>query len=141
MRILLDENMDERLVAVLNALGHETHHVNQTPFRGASDQVIVGLAQSYDVLVTLDLHRQEAEWVSVNLALIRANVKVLRVRLPRQKANVLMDVVRSLIYRMEWWIAELAAGKSLITIRELGTVERARTRGEVLRMVQDRVEE
>lgn len=52
--------------------------------------------------------------------------------------NIVRDIVRSLVYRIEWWEAEFAAGKSLVTIRELGTVESARTREEVLEMLEKR---
>ena len=49
-----------------------------------------------------------------------------------------MDVVRSVIFRIESWMIELASGKHLVTISKLGMVERSRTRAEVLQMMEER---
>ena len=127
---------------ILTALGHEAVHVNEAGHRSSTDFVLVEFAREFDVFVTLDLHRQEAEWLAVNRALIEGGIKVLRIRLPRRSkgsmSNIFRDIVRSLVYRIEWWETEFAAGKCLVTIRELGTVESARTREEVLEMLESR---
>jgi predicted nuclease of predicted toxin-antitoxin system len=135
LRLLLDEAIEENVTDVLQALGHEADHVVRLGLAGASDFDLVEVAKTYDVFVTLDLHRQEAEWLAVNSAIVRGEVKVLRVRLPKRPQNVLLDTVRSLTYRMESWVAEFAGGKSLVTISGLGVVERSRTSEEVAEML------
>ena len=66
MRFLLDEGTAVGLAGVLRALGHEADHILELGWRGAPDEEVVRLAADYDALITLDLHRQDAEWVVVN---------------------------------------------------------------------------
>ena len=66
MRLLLDEAMASDLAGVLNALGHPSDHIWDLGMSGASDAEVVQLAMDYDALVTLDLHRQQSEWLAVN---------------------------------------------------------------------------
>lgn len=138
MRILLDENVEEGLISVLRGLGHEAVHVSATEHRSKTDQELVNVARSFDVFVTLDLHRQEPEWLAVNRALVEGGIKIVRIRLPKQSTDPLLDVVRSLIYRMEWWMAEIRKGSCLITIGHLGTVSRSTSREEALSFLERR---
>jgi hypothetical protein len=138
VRFLLDENMPEGTEVVFAGLGHEALHVKLSDLRGSTDIQPAAVAPSYDAFITFDLHRQEAEWLAVNRALVESGAKILRIRLPRQSADPRLDVVRSLTYRMEQWMQELQSGKVLITIGQLGVRLSARTREEVMRMLEER---
>lgn len=138
LRILLDENLDDRLVPVLQGFGHDVRHIRETGLRGTDDIRLVEIAKGFDVFITFDLHRQEEEWLAVNRGLIEGGVKVVRIRLPKAKPDLFMDTVRSLIFRMESWTARIQADACLITITQLGTIERARTRDEILAMLERR---
>ena len=74
----------------------------------------------------------------MNRALVEGGIKIIRIRLPRQSRDPLLDVARSLIYRMEWWMAEIGKGNCLVTIGQLGTVSRSMTREEALRILEQR---
>ena len=138
MRILLDENIEEGLVVVLRGLGHEEVHVSATEHRSKTDQELVEVARHFDVFVTLDLHRQEPEWLAVNRALVEGGIKIIRIRLPKQSTDPLLDVVRSLIYRMEWWMAEIRKGSCLVTIGQMGTVSRSMSREDAMKILEQR---
>jgi hypothetical protein len=112
--------------------------VSATEHKSKTDQELVDVARDFDVFVTLDLHRQEPEWLAVNRALVEGGIKVIRIRLPRQSHDPLLDVVRSLIYRMEWWMAEIRKGQCLVTIGQMGTVSRSMTREEALKILDQR---
>lgn len=101
MRFLLDENVADGLCLVLQGVGHEAVHVNDLGLKGASDFDLLKVAQDHDIFVTLDLHRQEAEFVAVNEAMIDNGVKILRIRLPAQEANLGLDLARSVLLRMD----------------------------------------
>lgn len=130
--------MPDALQPILAALGHDVVHVKLSDLRGSSDEKLAVEARDYDVFIAMDLHRQEPEWIAVNREIVESGIKVVRIRLPRQSHDVLLDVVRSITYRMEAWMQELRSGKCLITIGQLGTVQRSRTREEVLRMMEER---
>ena len=71
LRILLDEHFDEGLVLVLQGLGHQATHVGLSDeLKGSSDPRLAEVAATYDVFVTMDLHRQLPEWLAVNRALM-----------------------------------------------------------------------
>ncbi len=138
-RFLLDENMDPDLVPVLQGLGHTADHVTALGLEGRRDQELVSTAKEYDVFVTLDLHRQESEFIAVNEALVRGDIKVLRIRLPREEQDLRLDLATSLVIRMREWLHAFGSeNKALVTIRSLGTVQSARTRAEVLEMLEQR---
>lgn len=131
--------MDEDLVLFLEALGHAADHVTTLGLQGKSDPDLVSVAKEYDVFVSLDLHRQEAEFIAVNEALFRGEIRMLRIRLPKEETDLRLDLARSLTYRMDLWTHEFRSqGKVLVTIRSLGTVISARTRDEVLGQLEQR---
>jgi hypothetical protein len=108
----------------------------------ATDFELLETAEQYDVFITLDLHRQEAEFIAVNEAMIDRGVKILRVRLPTQEGDLRLDLARSIIYRMDQWLMKLMRPEgALATIRSLGTVESVRTRTEALAILDARRQE
>jgi hypothetical protein len=137
LRILLDENMPPEVVPILTALGHPTVY-SGTEHPSAVDQALVPVASAFDLFITLDLHRQEAEWIAVHRALIEGNIRVVRIRLPKRFDDEVLEVTRSLILKMEAWMAEIRAGKCLVIISDGGNRIRARTRREVLTMLDKR---
>lgn len=132
MRILLDENMAEVVAPVLRTIGHTVTHVRRTrSLRGKSDIELVKVAKRYDVFITLDLFRQEAEWLAVYEALVEGSISVVRVQLPKQFTNEELEEIRTLIQRMEDWLDELEQGKALVILSNRGARIRARTREEL----------
>ena len=139
IRFLLDQNVDENLCLILQGLGHEATHVAALGLAKATDLELVKAAEAYDVFVTLDLHRQEAEFIAVNEAMITRGVKIVRVRLPSQHSDLRLDLARSVIYKIDRWLTELMQpDNALVTIRSLGTVDSIRTRAEALAMLDAR---
>ena len=142
VRFLLDQNVDENLCLILRGLGHEATHVSTLGLAQATDFELLETAEQYDVFITLDLHRQEAEFIAVNEAMIDRGVKILRVRLPTQEGDLRLDLARSIIYRMDQWLMKLMRPEgALATIRSLGTVESVRTRTEALAILDARRQE
>lgn len=71
--------------------------------------------------------------------MIAGGIKIVRVRLPSQDSDLRLDLARSVIYRMDRWLAELMQpDNALVTIRSLGTVDSIRTRSEALAMLDAR---
>ena len=110
--------MPEEIALVLRGLLHEATHVSSLGLARREDAELVLVARDFDVFVTLDLHRQDAEWLAVNREIAGAGIKVLRIRLPRQPqaGELHLLVARQLIWRMEQWLLEFARGAGLITI-------------------------
>ena len=53
MRILLDENLPEALVAALTSLGHQVDSVNSLGLKGLDDSTLYReVAQGYDLCLT-----------------------------------------------------------------------------------------
>jgi hypothetical protein len=142
VNILLDELFDEDLVADLASHQHRVVHVGQTRYAGSSDPALVPFARDFDVFITLDLHRQEAEWVAVNRGLLEGGLQIVRLRLPRRlpktRAAIRQQCLESLLRKFVEWESLLRAGACLITITHLGTVIRARTPAEVQAMLAQR---
>lgn len=129
--------MDEDLAFILRGLGHEAATVAQIGAKGTEDIALLEVAADYDIFVTLDLHRQEAEFVAVTEALIRGDVRILRIRLPKEEKDLRLDLTRSVIYRMDRWLSAFRTeDAALVTIRELGTVDSTRTKDEALAMIE-----
>ena len=84
MRFLLDENIPEELVLVFCGVRQEAEHIYGLGLAGEDDGVIAEHARDFDVFVTLDLHRQEREFLEVTRHLLDGGYKLLRVRLVRQ---------------------------------------------------------
>lgn len=139
MRILLDECMAEVMAPVLKTIGHAVTHVKRTRrYRGKSDFDLVKIARRYDAFITMDLHRQEAEWLAIHEELVAGGVAVVRVRLPKRFVNEELEEIRTLTHRMEDWLAELEQGMALVVLSEGGKNIRARTREQVREMLDGR---
>jgi predicted nuclease of predicted toxin-antitoxin system len=55
LQVLLDENLDVRLVGDLNREGHDVSHDRQTPLRGKEDPEVLEFARNEGrVMITLD---------------------------------------------------------------------------------------
>jgi Domain of unknown function (DUF5615) len=145
LRFLLDQNVPQDIALVFQALQQEVEHTAQLGLQQAPDQEIAQAARDYDVLVTLDLHRQEAEWIAVNRAIVEHGVKVLRLRPPRSKPGIrvpswtiILTIIRQLTYDMESWLEAFEQDAVLITISREEKVFRRRTRDEVANMLEQR---
>ena len=119
MRFLLDENIDPGIELVLRGLGQQADHISNIGARGADDFRVLSMAAArYDVLVTLDLHRQEREFLA-SMRAILDGLNILRIRLPRPSViNVghVILVARQLIMRMPDWMIEFQRRAVLITV-------------------------
>lgn len=131
MRILLDENIDPGLIGVLVGLRHEVVHVADTVYRGQTDQQLIELAEQFDVFITLDLHRQEPEWLAVHQAMVEGRIRVLRLRLPKDYSDPLAPVVQSVAASLDAWLRLFESGKSLVTVRRLGRSVKGYSREEI----------
>ncbi len=98
MRLLLDEAVARGLAGVLTALGHPSDHVSDLGMSGASDEEVVQRALDYDALLTLDLHRQEREWLAVNNAML-AGAKVIRMRFRGSEVSSLISQTQAIVRR------------------------------------------
>lgn len=139
MRLLLDEATVPQLARVLTALGHPSQHIRDLGIAGASDQEVVSRARDYDALLTLDLHRQQREWLVVNEAMVLAT-KVIRLRFGSKEDGGLMDQTRALV--MKWPEIEHAVldrdDARLITVSNAGSRVRVMTSDEITEMVAER---
>jgi hypothetical protein len=120
VRFLLDEDVDVGLVTILRALGQEADHIAGLGRQGSPDEAVVAIAVDYDVLVTIDLHRQEAEWVAVNEAML-GSIRVIRMKFSKNERTELLDQARMLLARWRDWMHDLeAAGARLVTLSGVG---------------------
>lgn len=139
MRLLCDENADRGLPRVLESLGHEADHMGDLD-AGAGDPRVAEIASGYDVLVTLDLHRQGSDWLAVTEAILRNSAKVVRLRFRPAEGTALMDQARALIAKWEKWEEELFVGAGrLATIQDRGMSVRTATEDEVKEMLRSRL--
>jgi predicted nuclease of predicted toxin-antitoxin system len=139
MRILLDENMAEVIAPVIRTVGHTVTHVRRTrSLKGKSDVELVKVAKRYDVFITMDLHRQDTEWLAVYEALVEGSIAIVRVRLPKKFTNEELEEIRTLTRRMEDWLAELEQGAALVILSDRGATIRPRTREQIRAMIDKR---
>ncbi len=138
MRFLLDENVPEGIALVLRGLRQDAEHASALGLSGADDTDVAERAKEFEVFITLDLHRQEREFLEVSRHLIEGGFKVLRLRLQRQPEsdvdyNIL--VARQLIHKIPEWLARFEEGAVLITLgAPLGRLS-ARTSADVASFV------
>lgn len=137
MRFLLDEDMDPRLAMVLRALRHDADHIRDIGLAGATDERVARAGADYDVLVTMDLHRQNAEWVKISEALL-ASTRVIRLRFPGSLRVDLMAQARAMILRWGTWTHEFDQGARLITISGAGSNIRAASVDDINEMLAGR---
>ncbi|MBI2866828.1 MAG: DUF5615 family PIN-like protein [Chloroflexi bacterium] len=84
MRILLDENLPESLLAGLRGLGHEADSVNSLRLKGLDNGTLYReVARDYDLCFT----RDAAFVQSVQRLRKPRHVKLLRVTLPQTRAS------------------------------------------------------
>ena len=145
MRFLLDQNVPEEIALVFQALHHVADHTSTLGLARAPDEEVAEVARGYDVLVTLDLHRQEAEWLAVTRRIVEHGIKVLRLRPPKPKAGVrpttewlILTIIRQLTYEMEAWLDAFGAEAVLVTIAREEKAFRQRTRDEVAAILEQR---
>ena len=139
MRILLDQCMAEVMAPVLRTIGHKVTHVRRTRrLYGMSDIDLARIARRYDVFITLDLHRQEAEWLAVYGEFVTGSIAVVRVRLPKRFVNEELEEIRTLTHRMEDWLEELEKGAALVILSDQGKSIKARTRDQIRAMLNKR---
>lgn len=138
MRFLLDEDVDPQLAEVLRALRHEADHIQGLGVSGATDQEVARLASAYDVLVTMDLHRQQAEWVSIYEGLL-SSIRIIRLRFPGRAPTDLMAQVRALVWKWsEWEGAFTHLETRLITIGSAGASVRVMTAEQIADLLEER---
>lgn len=99
MRILLDENLPESLVAELRGLGHQADSVNSLRLKGLDNSTLYReVAQRYDLCFTRD-----ASFVrSVRLLREQSHVKLLRVTLSQTRARQFVRVFLEAFERTDW---------------------------------------
>lgn len=101
MKIKLDENLPDRLVPVLTALGHEVDTVHGEQLTGRADPDVWSAAQSMNrFLITQDL-----DFSDVRRYTPGTHSGLLLVRLPRPGRNALLDRVTALFRteQIETW--------------------------------------
>ena len=87
MRVLLDENLPEPLVAALRPLGHEVDSVDSLRRKGLDNGTLYReIAQAYDLCFTKD-----AAFARSVSELPPSSVKLLRVTLPQTQAPEFVD--------------------------------------------------
>ena len=92
MKVKLDENLPDRLVAVLNALGHDVDTVRSERLEGRNDIEIWDAAQAaHRFFVTQDL-----DFSDVRRYAPGTHAGLLLVRLPKPGRDMLLDRVSSL---------------------------------------------
>jgi hypothetical protein len=145
LRFLLDQNVPEEIALVFQALHYIADHTSSLGLQQAPDEDIATAARQYDVLVTIDLHRQEPEWLAVNRTIVQHGIKVLRLRPPKPKPGVpatlqwlILMIVRQLTYEMEAWLDAFQTDAVLITIAREEKAFRRRTRDEVAAILEQR---
>ena len=99
MRVLLDENLRESLVAALRLLGHQVDSVNSLRLKGLDNGTLYQqVAQDYDLCFTRD-----AGFVNnVRQTRGRSNTKLLRVVLAQRPAQRFADDFVDAFERTDW---------------------------------------
>jgi len=99
MKILLDENLPESLVAALRKLGHEADSINSLRLKGIDNSTLYQqVAQGYDLCFTKD-----AGFVhNVRQMSGPSNIKLLRVVLPQQPAKPFVDAFVQAFQNTDW---------------------------------------
>ncbi len=139
MRFLLDEDIDTRLADVLRALGHDADHIAADLNRpGIDDMEVADLAGAYDALITIDLHRQDREWIAVNEAMLAAT-RVVRMRFAGSERTELVDQARILLQRWREWTHRITVEDArLVTLSGMGGKVRSLNSDEVRELLEGR---
>jgi predicted nuclease of predicted toxin-antitoxin system len=99
VRVLLDENLPESLVAALQELGHQVESVNSLRLKGVDNGTLYReVAQAYDLCLTRD-----AGFVhNVRQAGASSNTKLLHVTLPQQRAKLFVQAFVRTFAATDW---------------------------------------
>ena len=99
MKILLDENLPESLLAALRRLGHQVDSVNSLRLKGIDNGALYRFAaQAYDLCFTRDsgfVH-------NVRQTEPQANIKILRVAIRQQRAGLFVDEFIKAFVAADW---------------------------------------
>ena len=99
MKILLDENLPESLVAALRNFGHHVDSVNSLRLKGIDNGALHRLAcQAYDLCFTRDSGFAH----NIRQAEETAQVKVLRVVIPQQRAAPFTETFLKAFLAADW---------------------------------------
>lgn len=99
MKILLDENLPESLLAPLRRLGHQADSVNSLRLKGIDNGALYRLAaQAYDLCFT----RDDGFAHNVRQTQSPANVKVLRVAIRQQRGSLFIDAFMKAFAAADW---------------------------------------
>jgi len=105
MRIFLDENMPQRLLGALRALGHEVESVNTLAWTGVANGELYGrVVDDFDLLFTKDEEFARRSGAS----LPQGRVRVLRVTLRQQPQETY--VAEFLLYFQQSDLDQFACG-------------------------------
>lgn len=139
MQLLLDEAMAPGLAGILSALGHPSDHIRDLGMSGATDAEVVERAIDYDALLTLDLHRQQSEWLAVNNAML-SGAKVIRLRFRGSEVSSLLSQTQAIVRRLSE-IERLVMEHNevrLVTVSRAGSQVRVQTTDEIQVILRDR---
>lgn len=99
MKILLDENMPESLVAGLERLGHQVDSVNDLKLKGVDNGTLYRqVARDYDLCFTRDAGFAH----NVRQMRQQSQVKLLRVILPQQQVGPFVDAFIDAFSKSDW---------------------------------------
>lgn len=124
-------------------MGHEATHVSDLGRARAPDREIAERARTSNaVLVSLDLHHQEAEWLAIHAAIAEAGVQLVRVRLPHNPGagELPLLIAQHLLHAMGAWLLELQHGAGLVVVGPPPNRVRALSPEAVLRLLTERRE-
>lgn len=99
MRVLLDENLPESLVAALRHLGHQAESVNSLRLKGVDNGTLYQqVAQDYDFCFTKDVG------FVLNVRRMRgpSNTKLIRVVLPQKPAILFVNDFVQAFEKTDW---------------------------------------
>lgn len=99
MKILLDENLPESLVAALRQIGHHVDSVNRLRLKGLDNSTLYQkVAQNYDLCLTKDVGFAH----NVRQMSGISQVKVLRVAIPQQPVKPFVASFVAAFPKTDW---------------------------------------
>ena len=99
MKILLDENLPESLLAALQKVGHQVDSVNRLQMKGIDNGTLYRYAaQKYDLCFT----RDTAFAHNVRQTRQGLQIKVLRVIIPQQPGHAFVDAFIDVFGKSDW---------------------------------------
>jgi predicted nuclease of predicted toxin-antitoxin system len=99
VKILLDENIPESLLAALNNLGHQVDSVNQLKLKGIDNGTLYRrVAKDYDICFTRDAVFAQ----NVRQMRQQSQVKILRVIIPQQKVELFIPAFLDAFLKSDW---------------------------------------